>query len=320
MDADERLDEENRAKMKALFESLPCSETATERNGDAGNVAYVMKCLCVESSFGRQPTPNSRHGTVVDHVRLFRNRPEHRWKYRVHEQILPALKTTGTEIYWTDIVIHHVGYQEPALTRCKLERNLRILHLDHAEHSEDPYILFNLGWAYLELGKAPDALPFLGKSLLLSHPADSIVKKLYALLVEAHSHLGQRHEAMAACRAGRARCPGDPELLYLEGQLLRDTGQVDAAIGCFRRLITHPNISRQEITPNPPTPFPRSEDQVVPRAGDAAKERPSSPQFGSVEVGFTGYLARNQLAHLYYGKGLHAGGVLPTRCRPMFCQ
>jgi hypothetical protein len=46
-----------------------------------------MKCLCADGGAG---------GTVVDHVRLFRNRPESRWKYRLHEQILPALKTTGT--------------------------------------------------------------------------------------------------------------------------------------------------------------------------------------------------------------------------------
>jgi hypothetical protein len=28
----------------------------------------------------------------VDHVRLFRNHPKIRWRYRVHEQILPAIR------------------------------------------------------------------------------------------------------------------------------------------------------------------------------------------------------------------------------------
>jgi glycosyltransferase involved in cell wall biosynthesis len=183
LDADERLDEVNREKLRRLFEELIHESTRTDTKEerttestentektdrrDAGptsgpthnsqltthrtpphhpttsppNAAYVMKCLCVDPSGGQQAT-SSRHGTVVDHVRLFRNRLEHRWKYRVHEQILPALKSTGTEIRWTDIVIHHVGYQDPALTRQKLERNLRLLHLDHAEHPDDPYILF----------------------------------------------------------------------------------------------------------------------------------------------------------------------------------
>ena len=113
----------NRRKLKQLFQNLPKEE----------NVAYSMKCLCV-------PESDSDAGTVVDHVRLFRNRPEHRWRYRVHEQILPALKTTGAEIRWTDIVIHHVGYQDALTTRRKLERNLRLLQLDHAEHPDEPFV------------------------------------------------------------------------------------------------------------------------------------------------------------------------------------
>jgi glycosyltransferase involved in cell wall biosynthesis len=189
MDADERVDDANRRKLKELFENLssvighssfvPSRSSLTEveqRTNDQGqmtndhspltNVAFVMKCLCIQPG-------EARGGTVVDHVRLFRNRPEHRWRYRVHEQILPALKTTGTEIRWTDIVIHHVGYQDALTTRRKLERNLCLLQLDHAEHPDEPYILFNLGWAHLELGGPEAAIPLLQRSLQLSHPADS---------------------------------------------------------------------------------------------------------------------------------------------------
>jgi tetratricopeptide (TPR) repeat protein len=302
LDADERLDEINREKLRRLFEEIIHEGTRKDTKEDKKNVAYVMKCLCVDQAAGGQ------HGTVVDHVRLFRNRPEHRWKYRVHEQILPALKTTGTEIRWTDIVIHHVGYQDPALTRHKLERNLRLLHLDHAEHPDDPYILFNLGWAYQELGKVPESFSFLHRSLQLSHPADSIVKKIYALLVQAHWRLGQRNDALAACRAGRARCPADSELLYLEGQLLKDIGQVDGAISAFRRLVSKNEINHGEHGEHGEDSYPRMntnrhEESALPLT---THDSPLTPSFGSIEVGFTGYLARNQLAHLYYGKGMHA--------------
>src|SRR5262245_7505521 len=40
--------------------------------------------------------------TEVDHVRLFRNHPQLRWKYRVHEQILPGVKRLGCDIGWTE--------------------------------------------------------------------------------------------------------------------------------------------------------------------------------------------------------------------------
>ena len=70
MYADDRLDEENRAKLQALTAGLT-----------GANDAYVMKCLCV-------PDKPGAGGTVVDHVRLFRRLPAHRWTFRVHEQIL----------------------------------------------------------------------------------------------------------------------------------------------------------------------------------------------------------------------------------------
>src|SRR5262249_52874882 len=63
MDADDRLDTDNQAKLKALFDSLP-----------AGNVAFVMKCLCVGDG-----SHAGTAGTAVDHVRLFRLHPAHRW-------------------------------------------------------------------------------------------------------------------------------------------------------------------------------------------------------------------------------------------------
>src|SRR6185295_13878108 len=54
LDADDRLDEDNRSKLKKLFCSL--------KNDMAG---YVMKCLCLADGKGTE--------TVVDHLRLFRN-------------------------------------------------------------------------------------------------------------------------------------------------------------------------------------------------------------------------------------------------------
>src|SRR5205085_9249666 len=108
------------------------------------NAAYVFKCVCV-------PDHPGGSATAVDHVRLFRRLPEHRWKYRVHEQILPALRQTGCDVHWSDITVRHVGYTDPALRRRKLERDLRLLRLEDAERPDDPFTLFNLGSVYQEL-------------------------------------------------------------------------------------------------------------------------------------------------------------------------
>src|SRR5262249_46732537 len=152
---DDRLDEANRARLRSLFAQLPNQ-----------NLAYVMKCLCL-------PDPLTGTATLVDHVRLFRNHPELRCRYRVHEQILPAVRRSGGEVRWTDVVIEHTGYLDPALRRRKLERDLRLLRLEDAEHPDDPFTLFNLGQVYQELGQTAEALPLWRRSLERSEPADS---------------------------------------------------------------------------------------------------------------------------------------------------
>jgi len=221
LDADDRLDEENRTRLRALFAGLKDE-----------NAAYAMKCLCL-------PDPVSGTATVVDHVRLFPNHADIRWKYRVHEQILPAVRLKGGEVRWADVVIQHVGYQDAALRRRKLERDLRLLHLENAEHPDDPFTLFNLGCVFQELGQVREALPLLERSLARSQPGDSIVRKLYALIVQCHRQLGEHEQALAACKTGQQHYPQDCELLFQEGLVRREHGDRVGAERCFLHLMEH---------------------------------------------------------------------------------
>jgi tetratricopeptide (TPR) repeat protein len=247
LDADDRLDDDNRGKLGALLAGL----------GEE-NAAYVLKCLCL-------PDAQARGGILVDHVRLFRNRPDMRWEYRVHEQILPAVRRSGAEVRWSDVVIHHTGYQDPALRRRKLQRDLRLLRLEEAENPDEPFVLFNLGSILQELGQAAEALPLFRRSLARSHPSDSIVRKLYALIGQCHRQLGQGPAALAACREGRAHYPDDAELLFLESLVRQEAGDRSGAIAGLVRLL----------------------------------EGREAEHFGSVATGLRGYKARHQLAVLY---------------------
>jgi tetratricopeptide (TPR) repeat protein len=251
LDGDERFDDENRAKLKALLAGL-----GTE------NAAYVMK---------QRSSPEAATGspTVVDQVRLFRNLPSIRWEYRVHEQILMAVRRAGHEVRFTDICIEHAGYEDPALRRRKTERNLRLLHREVQERPNDPFTLFNLGWSYFEVGDTAQAIAPLQRSLELSQPGDSIVRKLYSLLAQSHNRLGQDREALAACRTGLARYPDDVELLFLEAQLLQDRGDLAGAEACLRQLL----------------------------------HTPPGKHFASLDAGLRGPKTRYQLAHLYRDQG-----------------
>src|SRR5207302_8916078 len=117
LDADDVLDPPERVKLRELLERL--------RPGE--EIAYVVRCACDPGADG------SGGETVVDLIRLFPLREEVRWTYRVHEQILPSLRRANIPVVWTDLVVRHTGYTDPAVRARKLQRDSRILHEELAE-------------------------------------------------------------------------------------------------------------------------------------------------------------------------------------------
>ncbi len=135
-----------------------------------------MRCAC-------DPSPDGTGGdTVVDHIRLFPLREGIRWTYRVHEQILPALRRANIPVEWTDLTVRHTGYVDQALRSRKLDRDSRILLQELEARPDDPFTLFNLGSIAGERKDWNNALRYLERSLKLSASSDSIVRKLYALI------------------------------------------------------------------------------------------------------------------------------------------
>lgn len=218
-DADDRIDAENRATLAPVFDRL-----------GPENAAYVMKIR----SEVRAGTVSSR---LLDQVRLFRNLPGVRWRYRVHEQILPAVAERGGDTRWTQVVIDHTGYQDEAFRKRKLERNLRLMLIEHEEEPGDSFTLFNLGRTYLDLGQTGEAVRLFRESLALSKPNLSIVRKLHSLIAQAEHQLGRHSEALAACREGLRRYPEDAELLYQHALLCRQTGDPTGAEESLVRLL-----------------------------------------------------------------------------------
>ncbi len=266
LDADECLDEANREKLRALLGGL-----------GKENTAYLMT---VRSRLAKDREPP----VAVARVCLFRNRPEHRWKYRVHEQILPALLATGASVHATEVVIEHAGYADAALGWRKLERNLHLLQRDLGDHPEDPFVLLYLGWSYLDLGQAAEALPFLCHAQERAHPTFSLLPLLFTLQVRCLKQLSRRQEAFAMCAAGRTRFPADAALLFEEALLQWRYGDPAGAESCLRQLLDVP-AGADRNTP--------------PRRGLPPGARALIP----ISEGLRGYLARHHLALLWFEQG-----------------
>src|SRR5262249_34371929 len=137
MDSDDTITAECGARLRALADGP-----------HAPNVmGYIMQVHCP----GPGEDDQLRDVTVVDHVKLIRNRSDLRFEGRIHEQILPAIRRARGEVAWTDIYVVHSGSDHsPAGWERKLDRDLRILHRELAESPDHPFVLFNLGMTYAD--------------------------------------------------------------------------------------------------------------------------------------------------------------------------
>ncbi len=226
MDSDDTIDEVSGRTVRDL----------ADRDPDPRVLGYVVRVHC--------PGPGQRgHDdmTVVDHVKLFRNRPDLRFEGRIHEQILPAIRRAGGEVAWTDAFVLHSGYDHtPEGQERKKERDLRILHRELAERPDHPFTLFNLGMTYADVGEHPTAIDFLRRCLRHSEPGESHRRKAYALIAFCESRLEKVFEALSVCQEGLAEFPGDLELRFRRGLLLQEGGRLEEAVAAYEDVLANP--------------------------------------------------------------------------------
>jgi tetratricopeptide (TPR) repeat protein len=201
--------------------------------------------------------------TIVDHVKLFRNRPDLRFDGRIHEQILPAIRRAGSEVAWTELAVVHSGSdQGEAAQERKRRRDLRLLELELAERPEHPFTLFNLGMTHVHGSRFAEAADYLRRGIARSGPEESHLRKAYALLVYAEVRLGHRDVALETCRQGRKLFPRDAELRFRQGVLLHELGRLEEARQAYLDVL----------------------------------ENREDRHFASVDRGLTGFKARQNLA------------------------
>ena len=202
----------------------------------------------------------------------FRFATDVRWTYRVHEQILPALRRAKVPVRWTDLTVRHTGYVDPALRARKLDRDIKILERELEDRPDDPFVLFNLGAIAIERREWHEALGFLERSLAGSAPTDSIVRKLFALIARRTRCWATRKRRCGPAPKGLKLDPEDAELWFRKAVVHRHRGESAEAEQCWRRIL--------------------------------GLQRPD--QFCSVDQGIYGHLTRRNLAALAAERGDHA--------------
>jgi O-antigen biosynthesis protein len=206
-------------------------------------LGYVLQVHC--------PSGQSGQATVVDHVKLFRNRPELRFEHRIHEQILPAIRRMGGSVEFRDIhVVHRGSRQSPEERRRKLERDFRILQLDLQEHPDHPFVLFNLGMTCDDAGMYRQAIGYLEHCLRVSNAEESHVRKAWSILVNSLRLSGEVDQALLQARQGLKQYPDDVELRFRYGVLLQQTGRSEDAIGQYQSILEQPHVRHFQSVDN----------------------------------------------------------------------
>ncbi|MFI5461446.1 MAG: glycosyltransferase [Isosphaerales bacterium] len=206
----------------------------TEGEVDPKVLGFIMQVHC--PGVGEDGEFDVEH---VDHVKLFRNRPDLRFDGRIHEQILGAISGAGGRVAWTNLhVVHSGSDQSPEGQEKKRQRDLRMLQLELAERPEHPFTLFNLGMTYNHWSQFAEAVDYLRRGIAQALPTDLHLRKVYALLSGAELRLGRAEEALATCRRGRGLFPLDTELLFREGVVLHALGRLDEARQAYQGALT----------------------------------------------------------------------------------
>ena len=109
LDADDVIEPPEREKLMAL---LDAPAAASDRG-------RLRRALRLRSQRRRQRRPDRRRS----HPAVPAPRTMSAGRYRVHEQILPALRRADIPVRWTDLIVRHTGYTDPALRARKLERD-----------------------------------------------------------------------------------------------------------------------------------------------------------------------------------------------------
>lgn len=183
------------------------------------------------------PAPGDNGFTIVDHVKLFRNRPSVRFEGRIHEQILESIYRSGGVIERTNLYVVHSGYDHsPEGQARKRTRDTTILALDEAERPDHPFPRFNYGMTYFHLKEYDLAITKLKECLERSKPQESTVRKVYAMLTGCYMEKRDLDQARNALDTGLALFPNDPELLFRAGNLYRELGDFAAAENFYLKL------------------------------------------------------------------------------------
>ncbi|HTW11262.1 MAG TPA: glycosyltransferase [Solirubrobacteraceae bacterium] len=223
LDADEVLVRDDIQKLREL-------------RGQTWREAFYLK----ETNY----TGTEEAGAAVQHsaLRVFRNRPEYRFRGRLHEQIAYALPSYLPERWQeTSVRVDHYGYLGVVRdAKDKSRRNLEILQLQQRESQPTAFLHFNIGVEHSVLGEFEDALREFEEAWRLTDALSDTAQleflpSLASRTITALRQSGRQAEAIERAQQLLERFPGFTDLVYWSGLAAYDIGRQEDAIAFMER-------------------------------------------------------------------------------------
>lgn len=217
LDADEALVDGDGAKLRAF----------TARTDVEGGTVLRLNRMAE----GQRPVTTNRT------LRLFRNRPEHRFAGRIHEGVSDAVP--AAKVAETGARIDHFGFAPRSrATRDKSRRNLELLLREAEEEAPSAFTQSNLAAEYAALDDHERAIAHSERALaLLGDELPQYALGLHRRYVTALRQAGRPADAAAAARRATDRLPGFTDLWFEWAQAARAAGDLATAERTARRAL-----------------------------------------------------------------------------------
>ena len=145
-------------------------------------------------------------------VRLFRNKKEYRYRYRVHEDVYPSVVEQNGVIDMVNIVVHHFhALKSHQFTNDKIKKYEELIEQQMKEYPDDTNVLQFYVNRLLRHGQIDEAVPVLERILSIN-PSHGIAHKLLGMIFLKKQ---QEEKALGHLANAIQSIPKDPDS-YLE--------------------------------------------------------------------------------------------------------
>lgn len=171
-------------------------------------------------------------------IRIFRNNPQIRFNYKIHEMVMNNGKCMRSAIVSRDLLlIYHTGYSSE-IVLSKFERNLALLKEEEQSGKCRDMTYFYIGDCYHAVKQYTKAIEYMRKYISTGHRNMGSNMKPYSVIIESMIYLGYKYkDIMREIDAAIKKFPKHPLLYNHKAVVENSNNKFDSALKLFHKTL-----------------------------------------------------------------------------------